>query len=432
MSKTLSRIICVVIGLAALGALAVGVYRLPVVQEKLGWRVDNLVSQVQYLLHPPEKVVFVPNQTVDQIVAATMGALTPMAKPSPTAQSTALESATTAPTQAPTAVPTPIPGSVTLTGIIHEYQTWNNCGPATLAMDLSFWGWKGDQRDTAAFTKPNARDKNVMPYELQDFVTQKTQLKAIIRLGGDLDTLKRLVAAGFPVIVEKGFEVEGEGWMGHYEVVNGYDDAKNRFITQDSYSQAENTDYLAVSYDQMQKNWRAFDYIYLVVYPPERENDVFSVLGAQADESANYQYAAQKAADEIPTLSGRDQYFAWFNRGTSLVDQADNAGAAQAFDQAFTIYPTIDEKHRPWRMIWYQTGPYFAYYYTGRYQDVINLATSTLSTMSEQTIEETWVWRARARAATGDTQGAIDDLKQAIVIHPGFQPALDELANLGG
>jgi hypothetical protein len=52
--------------------------------------------------------------------------------------------------------------------------------------------------------------------------------------------------------------------------------------------------------------------------------------------------------------------------------------------------------------------------------------------MSEQTIEETWVWRARARAAIGDTQGAIDDLKQALVIHPGFQPALDELANLGG
>jgi tetratricopeptide (TPR) repeat protein len=302
-------------------------------------------------------------------------------------------------------------------------------------MDLSYWGWQGDQRDTAAFTKPNPRDKNVMPYELQDFVTQKTQLKLIIRLGGDLDTLKRFLAAGFPVMVEKGIDVAGEnlhpetqGWMGHYEVVNGYDDAKSRFLTQDSYFGPN----LYVTYDQMVANWRAFDYLYLIVYPPEHESEVMSILGPQADETANYQYAARKAANEIPALSGRDLYFAYYNRGTSLVDLADYAGAAQAFDQAFITYTSIDDKHRPWRMLWYQTGPYFAYYYSGRYQDVINLADTTLTAMSEPTVEETWVWRARARAATGDTQGAIADLKQAIQIHPGFQPAMDELAQLGG
>ena len=31
------------------------------------------------------------------------------------------------------------------------------------------------------------------------------------------------------------------------------------------------------------------------------------------------------------------------------------------------------------RMMWYQTGPYFAYYYSARYQDVINLANTTLN-----------------------------------------------------
>jgi len=29
---------------------------------------------------------------------------------------------------------------------------------------------------------------------------------------------------------------------------------------------------------------------------------------------------------------------------------------------------------RPYRILWYATGPYFAYYYTGRYSDVIQLA----------------------------------------------------------
>jgi len=32
-----------------------------------------------------------------------------------------------------------------LNGIIHHFQTWNNCGPANLAMALSFWGWEGNQ-----------------------------------------------------------------------------------------------------------------------------------------------------------------------------------------------------------------------------------------------------------------------------------------------
>ena len=33
-----------------------------------------------------------------------------------------------------------------LTGILHQFQMWNNCGPANLSMALSFWDWKGDQR----------------------------------------------------------------------------------------------------------------------------------------------------------------------------------------------------------------------------------------------------------------------------------------------
>ncbi len=55
--------------------------------------------------------------------------------------------------------------------------------------------------------------------------------------------------------------------------------------------------------------------------------------------------------------------------------------AATAYDQAFSIYDSIgkDDKQRPFRMMWYQTGPYFAYFYSGRYQDVINLANVTLN-----------------------------------------------------
>jgi hypothetical protein len=59
-----------------------------------------------------------------------------------------------------------------------------------------------------------------MPYEMTDYVETQTDLKVMSRVGGRLDLLKRFVAAGFPVIIEKGFEgPKFDGWMGHYELV---------------------------------------------------------------------------------------------------------------------------------------------------------------------------------------------------------------------
>jgi tetratricopeptide (TPR) repeat protein len=182
-----------------------------------------------------------------------------------------------------------------------------------------------------------------------------------------------------------------------------------------------------MDYEDLESNWRAFNFTYLVVYPKERRDEMESILGAHMDEQYNLQTAAETASREIYALTGRDQFFAWFNRGTSLMQLQDYAGAADAYDQAFNVYPQILEKQRPWRMMWYQTGPYWAYYYTGRYQDVIDLATQTLDAMSEPVLEESYYWRALARMAVGDTKGAIKDLEASLEYHPGFEPSLTQL-----
>jgi tetratricopeptide (TPR) repeat protein len=419
-------ILSLAVAIPALCLLAAFAYNLPPVHDRLAWRIDNLQADIKYAIHPPEKAVFVPNDTAS---TPTQDLPTPTPTQPPTSTPTQPgPTETPAPSATPTIPPTPIPGSVTLNGIIHEYQKWNNCGPANLAMALSFWKWQGDQRDTAAYMKPNPRDKNVMPYEMVDFVNSNTDLKALFRVGGDLDMLKNFIAAGFPVIVEKGFEGPNfDGWMGHYEVINAYDDKKSRFIVQDSYIMAN----LPIPYDEMENNWRAFNYTYIVIYPPDREADVMAILGPQADVTYNYQYAAQKASDEIYATTGRDQYFAWYNRGSNLVGLQDYAGAANAYDQAFALYPSIPEKQRPWRMVWYQTGPYFAYFYSGRYYDVLNLATSTIDNANEPAIEESFYWRAMAKAALGDNTGAIADYQTSLAWHPDFEPSLYQLKLLG-
>ncbi len=407
-----------------LGLLA---YQTPFVQERLGWRVSELQARIKYAINPPEEAVFTPNPTVAAMVESTLAAFTPTPTPSPSPGPTAIPTQT--PT--PTTVPTTIPDQVQLTGVRHEYQKWNNCGPANLSMALSFWGWDGTQKPIAAFVKPNPRDKNVMPYELMDFVTEGTNLQVISRVGGDLTLLKQLIAAGFPVMIEKGFEGPGfDGWMGHYEVVTGYDEARQRFTVQDSYIMPD----LPVSYADMQAYWRQFNYRYIVIYPPDREEGLFAILGPQVDETANYEYAAQLASDEIFQLSGRDLLFAWFNRGTSLRLLQDYGGAANAYDEAFAIDAQLaisDPEHRPWRIMWYETGPYWAYYYTGRYYDVLNLANFTIENMSEPAVEESFYWRALAREALGDLDGAITDYQKALKWHPDWEPALAQLNRLG-
>ena len=427
MSRRRTRAAAVVLfALALCAALAGFAYNLPYVQDRLGWRIAEARARIKYAISPPEKSVFTPNPTLVAMVQATLAALTPT--PTLTATAGPTSTATIPPT--PTIQPTPIPASVMLKGVRHEYQKWNNCGPANLAMALSYWGWQGDQRDTAAYMKPNPRDKNVMPYEMADFVREETGLKIVVRVGGDLDLLKQFIAAGFPVLVEKGFDVPGKEWMGHYEVVTGYDDASQRFIVQDSYIMPD----LPLPYDQVESDWRAFNYTYLVTYPPDREAEVMSILGPQADELANYKYAADKASSEIYTTTGRDQFFAWYNRGTNLVWLRDYAGAAAAYDEAYKLDATLasaDPARRPWRILWYETGPYFAYFYTNRYSDVINLATQTLINSSEPALEESWYWRAMARATLGDAADAIDDLRTSLVWHPGFGPSLAELQKLG-
>jgi hypothetical protein len=411
-----------VMGLIAGGLILVS-------SEGVGWRLEALQAQIQYALNPPEQAVFVPATQEAALASATP---TSTRTPTPTiALVTPAPADTPVPPTAipsPTLAPTPLPPSAKLSGILHQYQMWNNCGPANLAMALSYWGWKGDQRDTAAFLKPNKRDKNVMPYEMEAYVEQETDLEAVVRVGGDLQTLKAFIAEGLPVIVEKGFEGVGfDGWMGHYQVVNGYDDAEGVFYVQDSYKGPD----LEIPYEDMLSNWRAFNYTYLVLYPPDRRDRVLNILGLQAYDNFNNHAAEQKAEQDAASLSGRELFFALFNQGVNQVALQDYARAASAFDAAFANYALIPQEQRPWRMMWYQTAPYYAYFYTGRYLDVVNLATQTLDASSEPILEESFYWRARALNALGDSDAAITDLQQCLEVHPGFTPCEEELRKLG-
>lgn len=436
-----------VIGACLFGAAALIVYQLPPVHERLAPRVASVQSRVQRALNPPEQVVFVPQGpgrpgAAETVVKATLDALTvstptdgALQTPEPTAAgSPDLASATLLPaTETPlpeTATPTPLPAVFALSGVVHEYQQFNNCGPANLAMALSYWGWQGDQRDTRSFLRPNTAvdDKNVMVSEMVAYVEQFTDLKALTRVGGDIDLLRRLISADYPVLIEAGHHPADDWWMGHYLVVTAYNDGLQQFTVQDSLILPD----LPMSYAELGDGWwRDFNYVYVVIYPPEQEAEVAALLGERLDVAASYRLAERKALEEITRLEGRDLFFAWFNLGTSRVGLEDWTGAADAYDQAFKLYERLPEDLRPYRLMWYQDGPYAAYYHTERYQDVVNLANTTFTWVGKPVLEESYYWRGRAYAALGLRDQAVSDLQRAVELNPYYAPPRDELATLG-
>jgi hypothetical protein len=77
--------------------------------------------------------------------------------------------------------PTPtLPLQFTLTGVRHEHQGWNNCGPTTLTMLLSYWGCEETQQDAAPILKPDPEHKHVDVMEMEAY-TRELGHQAITR-----------------------------------------------------------------------------------------------------------------------------------------------------------------------------------------------------------------------------------------------------------
>ena len=423
--------------------ISAAVYWIPPVHSRLSWRLESLVTRIKFAINPPDESIFIPNPITPTVSLEIMNETPTITPTNPSDISPPADSTITA-----TITPTPLPDFVTLQNVIYvdQFGRWNYCGPSNLTMALNYWGWPGNRDDVAEVVKPGIQDmnldfiqqgrsdKNVMPYEMTDFVQDYTNFNVVLRYGGNIDLIKRLVAAGFPVVTEKGYYEEDYtgkiGWMGHYQFVTGYEQSIQALIVQDTYNDGPD---FRVLYDEFLEGWRSFDYVFFIVYPPQRDFEIFRILNQWADPTWGYQQALDMAELDIQTLSGIDLYFAWFNKGTSLVKLGRYAEASLAYDQAFVLYSELgtDNRQRPYRMMWYQTGPYMAYYYSGRYGDVINLANITLETVSPPTLEESFYWRGMAEIALGQTSQGIDDLRESVRLNPNFTAGLNALANLG-
>lgn len=382
---------------ASLLVLAVLISQLPPVRQRLAWRLEQAEAYVRGLIIPVQPVptvaiTFAPLPTASQLAAA--------------ATSTPAEAAL------PTPTPEPLPRQVSLPSPAHEQQTMNNCGPATLVMALRMYGWSGNQKDIAAIIKPIDADRNVNPEEMRYYVLNRAGwLRAEFRVGGDLLLLKRLLAAGYAPIIEETFIFDSpywpndDLWAAHYLLITGYDDESQTFTAQDSYHGPDQK----VSYETVLKNWEPFNYVYMVIYLPDQESEIRTLLGSDWDEASNRQKALTLA--EAATVKAPQNAFAWFNLGTNLVYFERYAEAAQAYDQARNL-------GLPQRMFRYQFGPFIAYFHAYRMDDLMTLTTYALQRTPNS--EEALLWKGWGLYRQGDTAGAMAAWQKALHERPGY------------
>ncbi|MFQ5942999.1 MAG: C39 family peptidase [Anaerolineales bacterium] len=410
-SKRFSRAMWFMFGALAAAAVLLVAYQIPPVKFRLEWRLDAFSGIVRGWIRP--------DPTLPTPASASASSFQPMIFPT---GSGAIEQTANPPTPAPS--PTALPGSVSLPSPAWEKQDWNNCGPATLALGLRFHGWEGDQFTISDLLKPDRGDKNVNIEELVFYVrTRAGWLNTDFRVGGTIERLKSFIAAGLPVIVEKGFVLgEGDGgggWAGHYLLLTGYDDQQQNFIVQDTNPGTGGPD-RTISYEELDKGWREFNRVYMYIYLPRDESRIQSILGEDADLDHSRTAALDAAQAEIEA-NPQDPY-GWFNFGTNLVYFERYGEASQAFDNALAL-------GLPWRFTRYQFGPYIAYFNQGRFQDVVDLAEATL--FRTYKAEESLLWRGWANYRLGDLSSAVIDWREALQYNPNYQDALYALDFVG-
>lgn len=324
------------------------------------------------------------------------------------------------PTITPTPIYTPESSFVNLTGYRHNWQTWNNCGPATLATYLSYLGKGVTQVETAAALKPNENDKNVRIDEIVSYVTSRfPDLIVTPLMNGSPETMRLLLSNGFPVMLQTWLEEDPNDGMGHFRFLVGYDDGGAEWIVSDPYvSEGVDSPYagIRIPNDEFIKHWLVFDNIYILIHRAEDGAPIEAIIGDDLIAENNRSNALADYSARLQTQ--QDDPFVWHTMGNLLLADGRPEQAVQAYDQARTI-------GLPWRMFWYNFRIFEAYMAVERYADVVALTDATIK--SGGAGEELYYWKGVAHKALGEKAEANAAFRQALWWNSTHQASKDAL-----
>ncbi len=349
----------------------------------------------------------------EQIVARLPPTKTPLpATPTPTITPTATQ--TPGPTPTPTLAITPPPRAVLLEPATYEVQAPDNCNLAPLGITLSHWGYTGTHETIEPLLCPGNIDAFVNPDELAAYASSR-ELTLFSGVNGDLETLRRFLANGFPVIVSRWMTTTTNITRARYQLVRGYDDT-TRLLTIHEFAAGPDID---LPYRDMQQSWDALNRQYILVYPPEQQPNVDAILGVKWTQKSMWQDALDRAKDQ---LSDDDQNpFIWMNQGSALLALEKYEDAQAAFDQAQKL-------GLPTKLLRYRFDIYQCLLALEEYENLLTLTQSVIDDGAN--VEEIHLYRAQAYTALDDTANARLEYQRALEIHPQWSPAQKGLDSL--
>lgn len=297
-------------------------------------------------------------------------------------------------------------------------QSFNNCGPASLAMVFAMNGKTVSQEELASEMRPfnnpagGVDDKSVFPDEFV-LTSKRYGFNAMQRPNGDIKLIKQLVANDIPVIVRTWLNPDED--IGHFRIVRGYDD-KQQIITQDDSYQGPDLTY---TYDEFMGMWKPFNYGYILVYPKEKQALVEAILGENKDEKKAWENALKRAQKDI--TDGNNETFALFNASTANYHLGKKKEAIEYFEQA--------EPNLPSRTLWYQYEPLLAYRDTGNFDKVFTL-TDAILTGGDEAYSELYQIRGEVYKKQGNKELAKEEFEKALYYNENYKAAKVELNKL--
>lgn len=272
-------------------------------------------------------------------------------------------------TQAPKPTPTPLslPSNYLISGGTHVFQTFNNCGPASLSMLLSYHGVLLSQGELGSQLRPfqhptgDNDDKSVTTKEIAK-KSEELGFKVYHRPAGTLDVLKTLIAHDLPVLTRTWLEVDED--IGHYRIIKGYDDERQVIIQDDSLQGND----LTIPYTEFMQMWSGFNYEYIVLSKTNPQ-EVETLLGDYLNPQVAWQEALSLSTTQIDQNPGN--IYARFNQSVAYYYLGEYALAIASFEAVETRLPP--------RMLWYQIEPLVAYYWKGQYEEVLPRIEAILS-----------------------------------------------------
>jgi uncharacterized protein len=183
---------------------------------------------------------------------------------------------------------TAAPAVFRLPPLTYIRQTLNNCGPASVAEVLHYWGVERTQGQTMAALRPDGNSRGMMPYPVPAY-TQGLGMSSLMGIGGTPAIIKGLVANGFPVIVAQNVSLQEP--IAHYREIEGWDDQRQVFISTDTYLGPNHE----ISYPEFDQLWKRGNQRFMVIYPPAKQALLNAVLkSVNWDKNAVYQADLEK------------------------------------------------------------------------------------------------------------------------------------------